>query len=102
MSAARLQSKYSKRKVRLRKARARHSLLPPGVLEESRRSVGWGEEAPLAHVILPIETEKEMLNSDPFRWTEATYELNPTSQFLLSDKCKSQIIRSKFQKLKIL
>ena len=88
MSASRLQSKYNKRKVRLRKSRARNSLLPPGVLEESRRSVEWGDDSPLSHVILPIETEKEMLKTIPFRWTEAIYQLNPTSQFLLSDKCE--------------
>ena len=85
MQASRLQSKFSKRKVRLRPCRARGSLLPAGD-NQSECDIDLDQSE---HVILPIETEKETKIIEDSKWNNPFYTLKPTSQFLLSDKGKS-------------
>lgn len=83
--ASRLQSKFSKRKVRIRNVRARHSLLPQAEDDEAVDENESEDESSQSHVILPIETEKES-KSNQSEWTSPSYTLKSTSHFLLADK----------------
>ena len=83
MQASRLQSKFSKRKVRLRKTRAKNSLLPSC---DIHHEAGQAEVNDQSHVILPIETEVEYNRKTAGSWTNSTYQLKPTSAFLLAER----------------
>ena len=84
VSASRLQSKYSKRKVKLRNVRARPSLLPASDLDEDKDVYVATEDE--SYLILPIETEKEFTSQNKYKWTAPSYTLKPTSHFLLANR----------------
>ena len=91
VQASKLNSKIvSKRKVRLRKCRARLALLP----EEERAAAAARDESgedPARHIILPINTEKLDFENKNGKWHTPMFTPPKSSNYLINGKGKKLV-----------